>query len=437
MAAASSPRLLLPLLPPLQIILLLFLAAKSSAQQTIYLVYCGNTNYTSPSAYESNLHALISNLTASTPNLPSLYSNITVGSNPSSQIYGLAQCRPDATPATCFDCLNRSAAAAAGDRVPIFGGGSGCPLRKSASLRADLCVLRYSDQRFFSKPEETSDLSLAHNANASDPDRFRQRVNDLMAEITPEAAKAESRFAVGVSNSSNLEDIYGMAWCTRDLYSDDCLLCLQQAIGDLESTSVGARVFLVSCSLRFETYAFFSQSPPSPPPPPQPAAPLPAAVGNDTGQENIGSAENFLFNLGTIRTATSNFSEENELGKGGFGPVYKVWHHWDQKMTLQIVDECLEDEYNATEALRCIQIGLLCVQNEPSQRPSMASVMLMFSSYSSSLPVPLMPGFYIRGAFSNEIKSQTSASEIEIHASNNMKSPNSENVISISDVEPR
>ena len=31
-----------------------------------------------------------------------------------------------------------------------------------------------------------------------------------------------------------------------------------------------------------------------------------------------------LFDLFTIATATNDFSAENKIGEGGFGPVYKV-----------------------------------------------------------------------------------------------------------------
>ncbi|KAJ0568853.1 putative non-specific serine/threonine protein kinase [Helianthus annuus] len=37
----------------------------------------------------------------------------------------------------------------------------------------------------------------------------------------------------------------------------------------------------------------------------------------DTGEMNS-------FDLSTMQVATNNFSLENKLGEGGFGPVYKV-----------------------------------------------------------------------------------------------------------------
>lgn len=45
------------------------------------------------------------------------------------------------------------------------------------------------------------------------------------------------------------------------------------------------------------------------------------------GQNNEGQNEELelpLFSLSTIINATNNFSFNNKLGEGGFGPVYKV-----------------------------------------------------------------------------------------------------------------
>ena len=39
------------------------------------------------------------------------------------------------------------------------------------------------------------------------------------------------------------------------------------------------------------------------------------------GQERL---ELPLFELATLLNATNNFSSDNKLGEGGFGPVYKV-----------------------------------------------------------------------------------------------------------------
>lgn len=40
--------------------------------------------------------------------------------------------------------------------------------------------------------------------------------------------------------------------------------------------------------------------------------------------DEIGSAEALQFDFGSIKVATNNFSDENKLGRGGFGVVYKV-----------------------------------------------------------------------------------------------------------------
>lgn len=40
--------------------------------------------------------------------------------------------------------------------------------------------------------------------------------------------------------------------------------------------------------------------------------------------DDIVSAHSLLFDMETIRSATSNFSDDNKLGQGGFGSVYKV-----------------------------------------------------------------------------------------------------------------
>ena len=46
--------------------------------------------------------------------------------------------------------------------------------------------------------------------------------------------------------------------------------------------------------------------------------------------------------------------------------------------------------------MRCIHMGLLCVQENPAKRPTMATIVLMLNSYSVTLPVPQRPALFHR-----------------------------------------
>lgn len=47
-------------------------------------------------------------------------------------------------------------------------------------------------------------------------------------------------------------------------------------------------------------------------------------VGEGIRGDDTSSAEALQYDFSTIREATDNFSIDNKLGQGGFGPVYKV-----------------------------------------------------------------------------------------------------------------
>ncbi|KDP34760.1 hypothetical protein JCGZ_10540 [Jatropha curcas] len=69
-----------------------------------------------------------------------------------------------------------------------------------------------------------------------------------------------------------------------------------------------------------------------------------------------------------------------------------AWKLWIEERSMELVDRKLES-LAMSEVLRCIQVGLLCVQQRPEDRPSMASVVVMLSS-KSLLPKPKQPGFF-------------------------------------------
>ncbi|KAM3696580.1 hypothetical protein ACB098_06G050900 [Castanea mollissima] len=70
-----------------------------------------------------------------------------------------------------------------------------------------------------------------------------------------------------------------------------------------------------------------------------------------------------------------------------------AWRLWIEERPLELLDEVLNDSFTLSEALRCIHVDLLCVQQQPSDRSDMSSVVLMLGS-ESLLPSPKQRGFY-------------------------------------------
>lgn len=79
-----------------------------------------------------------------------------------------------------------------------------------------------------------------------------------------------------------------------------------------------------------------------------------------------------------------------------------------------MVDASLGGSYLEHEVLRCIHLGLLCVQERADDRPSMPLVLMMLSSANATLPLPKNPGFLDGGESSSDIKSSRSFSANEM-----------------------
>jgi len=79
---------------------------------------------------------------------------------------------------------------------------------------------------------------------------------------------------------------------------------------------------------------------------------------------------------------------------------------WREDGPTKLIDICLEDSYVISEALRCIQVGLLCLQHHPNDRPNMASVVVMLTN-ETILAQPKEPGFLIERAIPSEVESST------------------------------
>ncbi|KAJ6999617.1 hypothetical protein NC653_010369 [Populus alba x Populus x berolinensis] len=76
----------------------------------------------------------------------------------------------------------------------------------------------------------------------------------------------------------------------------------------------------------------------------------------------------------------------------------EVWDLWREGRALEVVDTLMGDSYPEDQVLRCIQIGLLCVQESAMDRPSMSDVVFMLSN-DTSLPSPKQPAFVTKESY--------------------------------------
>ncbi|KAK2644246.1 hypothetical protein Ddye_019441 [Dipteronia dyeriana] len=80
-----------------------------------------------------------------------------------------------------------------------------------------------------------------------------------------------------------------------------------------------------------------------------------------------------------------------------------VWKLWNENHIVATIDTMISDPLYQSEVLRCIHVGLLCVQEFVKDRPTMSTVISMLNSEILDLPTPKQPAFIeSQGAFETE-----------------------------------
>lgn len=88
-----------------------------------------------------------------------------------------------------------------------------------------------------------------------------------------------------------------------------------------------------------------------------------------------------------------------------------MWRNWSEDQGLEIVDTAVivdssSPTFRPREILRCLQIGLLCVQELVEDRPMMSSVVLMLGSEGVLIPQPKQPGYCVASGSSLDTQSK-------------------------------
>ncbi|KAL2326264.1 hypothetical protein Fmac_025322 [Flemingia macrophylla] len=83
------------------------------------------------------------------------------------------------------------------------------------------------------------------------------------------------------------------------------------------------------------------------------------------------------------------------LSQCGQSLLLYAWNIWCAGKCLELMDPVLEESCEESEVVKCIHIGLLCVQEDAADRPTMSTVVVMLASDKIDLPKPNQPAFSV------------------------------------------
>ncbi|XP_014510523.1 cysteine-rich receptor-like protein kinase 25 isoform X2 [Vigna radiata var. radiata] len=326
-----------------------------------YLHHNCSADSTADSAFKEDLKTLFSYLSSKTTNS---YYKDSVDEN----VDGFFMCRGDLPSQLCQQCVLNATSYIS----------SRCNSSKEAIIWFSHCMLRYSNNSFFSRVEKIPMFQVLNVTTSSSPipgqDFFTYSLSTALASLADEAGDTAEKYITKSLALNDVQTLYTLGQCTQDLSSRDCERCLADLNGRIPWSnlgSVGGRVLYPSCNIRFELFQFYMADADAAEPPSSinHTSPFPlherkkdqsrtvifvivptiisltllslvyylinyyltkrnrrknvkTILREQFGHESV-ALEPFQFKLSVIEAATNNFSQENKIGRGGFGEVYK------------------------------------------------------------------------------------------------------------------
>ncbi|CAK8573781.1 unnamed protein product [Lathyrus sativus] len=321
---------------------------------------CTDTSYYKPnSIFQTALKTLLSSLISNSTLHNGFYTVHIPLFNSPNDLKGLFLCRADITPSICQRCVT-----AAANNITNL-----CNNQTESIIWYDECLLRYSNNSFLNQMVPATDMESDESVPHTQVSQFSDFLANLLKDLAYEAVNSPSgqKFSTKEENFLGSMKVYSLAQCTPDLSVFDCNTCLQGAISSIGNCcdgKRGARSLLPSCNIRYEFYSFYNVSAVST----RPQLPLPSSGKSNVAmiigivvaivvavalliigcyflrkrarrkykynstfiqgsssirREDLTDIECLQFDFATIEAATNGFSDENKIGQGGFGVVYK------------------------------------------------------------------------------------------------------------------
>ncbi|XP_022714632.1 cold-responsive protein kinase 1-like [Durio zibethinus] len=320
----------------------------SSNPQTLLLNQgCSPFNVTSFSDFSRNVNATLTELRGQLEN--NIYFAVAQEATGSDPVYAMVQCRNYMSKQDCISCFTTASSQI-----------RNCSAANGARVIYDGCFLRYESNVFYQQNTQIGHQGVCGNRTATQQSVFETTVGGLLGDLivaTPRIKSffaASSRQVVGVNGNVT---VYGVAQCVETIDERGCKACLDVAYANIQRCppKSDGRAVDTGCFLRYSDLPFFGAN--------HTIDIRPFLKSGNTSKRNAligglvgggvllvllillllwvktsrnkkavpqGDAEGapelqgpLSYTYKELSFATSNFSEQNKLGEGGFGEVYK------------------------------------------------------------------------------------------------------------------